>query len=196
MPRKQVKQSRTGKSSAPKNLKPMKMKACPFCKKEITYIDYKDINLLRKYISDRGKIRDCDKGTIFHEFRADSIYDLDIFAELELEYHFPQEILKTKTIGTNLTFVVGNQPVQKLDFIERHYIYNTLVGNYTFDFPFFMPNSENNIEFIYNIPKLPKQALEDMANGRDIPARSDTFIFVNGKLVIHRRAKYLYKPNN
>jgi small subunit ribosomal protein S18 len=35
----------------------MKMKACPFCKKEITYIDYKDINLLRKYISDRGKIR-------------------------------------------------------------------------------------------------------------------------------------------
>ncbi|MFM1986251.1 MAG: 30S ribosomal protein S18 [Actinomycetes bacterium] len=57
MPRKQVKQSRTGKSSAPKNLKPMKMKACPFCKKEITYIDYKDINLLRKYISDRGKIR-------------------------------------------------------------------------------------------------------------------------------------------
>ena len=25
--------------------------------KEITYIDYKDINLLRKYISDRGKIR-------------------------------------------------------------------------------------------------------------------------------------------
>ena len=33
------------------------MKACPFCKKEITYIDYKDINLLRKYISDRGKIR-------------------------------------------------------------------------------------------------------------------------------------------
>jgi len=28
-----------------------------FCKKEITYIDYKDINLLRKYISDRGKIR-------------------------------------------------------------------------------------------------------------------------------------------
>ncbi|MFM7139560.1 MAG: 30S ribosomal protein S18 [Actinomycetes bacterium] len=56
MPRKQVKQSKTGKSS-PKNLKPIKMKACPFCKKEVTYIDYKDLNLLRKFISDRGKIR-------------------------------------------------------------------------------------------------------------------------------------------
>lgn len=140
------------------------------------------------------KIRDCDKGTIFHEFRASSIYDLDIFAELELEYYFPQEILKAKTIGTSLTFVVGSQPVQNLDFIERHYIYDNLVGNYTFNFPFFMPNSENNIEFIYNVPNLPKQALDDIANGRDIPARSDTFIFVNGKLVIHRRAKYLYKP--
>jgi hypothetical protein len=140
------------------------------------------------------KIRDCDKGIIFHEFRASSIYDLDIFAELELEYYFPQEILKAKTIGTNLTFVVGSQPVQNLDFIERHYIYDNLVGNYTFNFPFFMPNSENNIEFIYNVPNLPKQALDDIANGRDIPARSDTFIFVNGKLVIHRRAKYLYKP--
>ena len=141
------------------------------------------------------KIRDCDKGTIFHEFRAQSIYDLDIFAELQLEYHFPQDILKAKTIGTNLTFVVGAQPVQNLDFIERHYIYDSLVGNYTFAFPFFMPSSENNIEFIYNVPTLPQLAQEDIANGRDVPARSDTFIFVNGKLVIHRRAKYLYKPS-
>ena len=140
------------------------------------------------------KIRDCDKGTIFHEFRAESIYDLDVFANLELEYYFPQEILKTKTIGTNLTFVVGDNQVKNLDFIERHYIYDTLVGNYTFNFPFFMPSSENNIEFIYNVPNLPQKAKDDITNGRDVPARSDTFIFVDGKLVIHRRAKYLYKP--
>ena len=39
-----------------------KKKACTFCKAESKtgekrYIDYKDINLLRKYVSDRGKIR-------------------------------------------------------------------------------------------------------------------------------------------
>ena len=140
------------------------------------------------------KIRDCDKGSVFHEFRSESVYDLDIFADMELDYHFPQDILKSKTIGTNLTLVVGNNEVKNLDFIERHYIYDNLVGNYTFNFPFFMPNSENNIEFIYNVPTLPQKAKEEMANGKNIPARSDTFIFVNGKLIVHRRAKYLYKP--
>jgi small subunit ribosomal protein S18 len=34
-----------------------KKKVCAFCKDNVTYVDYKDTNLLRKYISDRGKIR-------------------------------------------------------------------------------------------------------------------------------------------
>ncbi|WP_129664436.1 30S ribosomal protein S18 [Phytoactinopolyspora endophytica] len=34
-----------------------KTKVCAFCKGEVDYVDYKDTNLLRKYISDRGKIR-------------------------------------------------------------------------------------------------------------------------------------------
>lgn len=33
-----------------------KKKACAFCKDNAP-IDYKDVNLLRKYLSDRGKIR-------------------------------------------------------------------------------------------------------------------------------------------
>ena len=35
----------------------VKAKDCPFCKEGAAPIDYKDVNLLRKYISDRGKIR-------------------------------------------------------------------------------------------------------------------------------------------
>ena len=38
-------------------MKKFKKKPCSFCRDKATYIDYKDINLLRKYISDRGKIR-------------------------------------------------------------------------------------------------------------------------------------------
>jgi small subunit ribosomal protein S18 len=34
-----------------------KKKICVFCKDKGLYIDYKDTGLLRKYISDRGKIR-------------------------------------------------------------------------------------------------------------------------------------------
>jgi ribosomal protein S18 len=36
--------------------KPRK-KYCMFCKEKIDYIDYKDINLLKRFLSDRGKIR-------------------------------------------------------------------------------------------------------------------------------------------
>src|ERR1700709_317453 len=38
-------------------LRKPKKKVCAFCKDKITYIDYKDTALLRKFISDRGKIR-------------------------------------------------------------------------------------------------------------------------------------------
>ena len=34
-----------------------KKKVCQFCKDKSSAIDYKDTNLLRKFISDRGKIR-------------------------------------------------------------------------------------------------------------------------------------------
>jgi small subunit ribosomal protein S18 len=32
-------------------------KYCAFCKDKVDYIDYKDTNLLRRFMSDRGKIR-------------------------------------------------------------------------------------------------------------------------------------------
>ncbi|WP_188940978.1 30S ribosomal protein S18 [Nakamurella endophytica] len=35
----------------------VKKKVCAFCKDNAQPIDYKDLNLLRKFISDRGKIR-------------------------------------------------------------------------------------------------------------------------------------------
>jgi small subunit ribosomal protein S18 len=34
-----------------------KKKPCAFCQRAIAHVDYKDINQLRKYVSDRGKIR-------------------------------------------------------------------------------------------------------------------------------------------
>ena len=37
--------------------KPIKAKACVFCGEKAQPIDYKDTQMLRKYISDRGKIR-------------------------------------------------------------------------------------------------------------------------------------------
>lgn len=38
-------------------LKKPKRKVCIFCRDHMTYVDFKDTNLLRKFVSDRGKIR-------------------------------------------------------------------------------------------------------------------------------------------
>jgi small subunit ribosomal protein S18 len=37
--------------------KRLKKKVCVFCKEHIEWVDYKDVNLLRRFMSDRGKIR-------------------------------------------------------------------------------------------------------------------------------------------
>ena len=37
--------------------KKLRKKVCIFCKDKAAYVDYKDVTLLRKFISDRGKIR-------------------------------------------------------------------------------------------------------------------------------------------
>ena len=34
-----------------------KRKACQFCQEHVDYIDYKDTQLLRKFVTDRGKIK-------------------------------------------------------------------------------------------------------------------------------------------
>src|SRR3974390_1205209 len=44
---------RTLKDTRPRG----KKKVCIFCKEHVTWVDYKDINLLRRFMSDRGKIR-------------------------------------------------------------------------------------------------------------------------------------------
>jgi small subunit ribosomal protein S18 len=36
---------------------PARRKSCQFCKAKVDDVDYKDINVLRRYISEKGKIR-------------------------------------------------------------------------------------------------------------------------------------------
>ena len=37
--------------------KKLKRKVCIFCKEQIEHVDYKNVSMLRKFVSDRGKIR-------------------------------------------------------------------------------------------------------------------------------------------
>ena len=142
------------------------------------------------------KIRDIDTGEIFQEFSTDDIHQLDFYADHELNYRFPHSMLKAKKLGSNLTLAVGDNVVKDLFLIERHYIDDKLVASYEFYFPLFMPNSENNVEFIYPMPNQSDDVRKLLDYGEDIHAKSDTFIFVENRLIIHRRAKYTYYSNN
>jgi small subunit ribosomal protein S18 len=48
---KQDKRTREGYARKPRK------KVCYFCKEKMDHIDYKDISLLKKYVSEKGKIR-------------------------------------------------------------------------------------------------------------------------------------------
>lgn len=47
--------ARAGRSAGA--VKPLRRKSCLFCKDKIAEVDYKNVGLLRRYISERGKIR-------------------------------------------------------------------------------------------------------------------------------------------
>src|SRR5438309_12065902 len=47
-----------GTKRAGKDVRPRgKKRVCIFCKEHLDWVDYKDVNLLRRFMSDRGKIR-------------------------------------------------------------------------------------------------------------------------------------------
>ena len=51
------KERKSSSGGRPQTQRRGKKKYCQFCADKTTYIDFKDISLLRKFMSDRGKIR-------------------------------------------------------------------------------------------------------------------------------------------
>jgi len=51
-PREQTRRKRPGASAGP-----IRRKSCYFCKEKVEEVDYKNYNQLRRYISEKGKIR-------------------------------------------------------------------------------------------------------------------------------------------
>ena len=59
MAQKTDRKDRTGEAGGRKRAQtgPIKRKSCYFCKDKVDEIDYKNVNQLRRYISEKGKIR-------------------------------------------------------------------------------------------------------------------------------------------
>jgi len=115
-----------------------------------------------------------------------------------ISYDFGADFLSLPTIGTELCFSIGPQPLQSFRMIERHYFRDFLIKSFDFTFGFVIPNSVNTWEAIYDVPELPPELVEDMiANPWE--TQSDSFYFVTDEqgveeMVMHNKAKYAYSP--
>ena len=108
-----------------------------------------------------------------------------------VNYSFPKSVLESKTIRTMLEFKVGDQPVKDFRMIERHYVQGSLLRSYDFTVPFCIPGSTNTWEAIYDVPET-SQTTKDVMLAQPGAHVSDSFYFIEGKMVMHLKAVYTY----
>jgi GMP-PDE, delta subunit. len=75
--------------------------------------------------------------------------------------------------------------------IERHYFRDKLIKSYDFNFGFVIPNSTNTWDTVYETPSLSRQMINDIVKN-PFQMKSDTFYFVDDKLIIHNKVSYEY----
>mmetsp|Transcript_17291 Transcript_17291/g.43863 ORF Transcript_17291/g.43863 Transcript_17291/m.43863 type:complete len:242 (+) Transcript_17291:205-930(+) len=146
------------------------------------------------------KIKDYEtKRTIFDVSRenaaavaaASAVANLGEDSYRHIRYNFSEDVLRTPTISTNLTFSVGDYEVEDFRMIERHYVGDKLVKSYDFTFGFVIPCSTNTWEAVYAVPLLDEDIIDEMVNN-PFKTTSDSFYFVNNELVMHNKASYNY----
>ena len=112
-----------------------------------------------------------------------------------IRYHLGPDFLDLKNLGSSLTFSVGDKPVKDFLMIERHYFNEMLIKSFEFKFDFCIPNSVNTWEYIYVVPDFDPEIKKQMIEN-PWETRSDSFYFVEGKLIMHNKALYNYSPLN
>lgn len=122
---------------------------------------------------------------------AESSDPVDPNAGRFVRYHFTAEFLRLKTIGATVEFDVGSKPVKNFRMIERHYFGDKLLKSFDFDFGFCIPGSHNTCEHIYEFPPLNTEMMKEMINS-PYETKSDSFYFVDGKMIMHNKADYAY----
>ncbi|XP_035486713.1 protein unc-119 homolog B-like isoform X2 [Scophthalmus maximus] len=132
----------------------------------------------------RFKIRDLETGTVLFEIAKpphtedeEENREADASAGRFVRYQFTPAFLRMRIVGATVEFTVGNRPLNNFRMIERHYFRDHLLKSFDFDFGFCIPNSRNTF----------RQMVE-----RPYETRSDSFYFVENRLVMHNKADYAY----
>ncbi|KAK2489259.1 hypothetical protein MC885_006155 [Smutsia gigantea] len=137
----------------------------------------------------RFKIRDMETGTVLFEIAKPRVSDqeeeeeeeeggdVDVSAGRFVRYQFTPAFLRLRTVGATVEFTVGDKPVSNFRMIERHYFRERLLKNFDFDFGFCITSSRNTFRLMIENP---------------YETRSDSFYFVDNKLMMHNKADYAY----
>ncbi|CAL8365367.1 unnamed protein product [Lota lota] len=146
----------------------------------------------------RFKIRDMETGTVLFEItkppstdRAGQKKDVDRDAGRFVRYQFTPAFLRLRQVGATVEFTVGDMPIDNFRMIERHYFREKLLKSFDFEFGFCMPSSKNTCEHIYEFPPLSEELMREMIL-HPYETQSDSFYFVDHKLVMHNKADYSY----
>ncbi|KAL4084320.1 hypothetical protein QTP88_028145 [Uroleucon formosanum] len=150
----------------------------------------------------RFKIRDLDTGMVLFEIAKPSVIlddnqtegkveETDLNSGRFVRYQFTPKFLKLKLVGATVEFTVGNKPVNKFRMIERHYFRNKLLKTFDFEFGFCIPHSKNTCEHIYKFPNLDPESIKEMIQ-YPFETKSDSFYFVEDRLIMHNKAEYAY----
>ncbi|XP_041348631.1 protein unc-119 homolog B-like isoform X2 [Gigantopelta aegis] len=149
----------------------------------------------------RFKLRDMDTKTVLFEVAKpppsddedgeDELEDMDPNAGRFVRYQFTPQFLKLRSVGATVEFVVGNKAVNKFRMIEKHYFRDRMLKCFDFEFGFCIPRSRNTVEHIYEFPNLSPDEIQDMID-HPYETKSDSFYFVEEKLIMHNKADYAY----
>ncbi|KAE8287348.1 Protein unc-119-like protein A [Larimichthys crocea] len=146
----------------------------------------------------RFKIRDMETGTVLFEItkppstdKAGEKKDVDPNAGRFVRYQFTPAFLRLRQVGATVEFTVGDMPIENFRMIERHYFREKLLKSFDFEFGFCMPSSKNTCEHIYEFPPLSENSIREMIL-HPYETQSDSFYFVDNKLVMHNKADYSY----
>lgn len=109
----------------------------------------------------------------------------------KIKYTFSEDVLRLPLIQTSLVFSVGNIALAGFRMIERHYFRDRLVKSFDFTFGFCIPGSTNTWDSVYDLPPLSDELINEMIE-HPYETKSDSFYFVNDKLIMHNKASYRY----
>jgi len=109
----------------------------------------------------------------------------------KIKYTFSEDVLRLPLIQTTLMFAVGSIALNGFRMIERHYFRDRLIKSFDFTFGFCIPGSTNTWDAVYDLPPLSEDLVNDIIDN-PYETKSDSFYFVNDKLIMHNKASYRY----